>query len=92
MNNCLMKIAGPAFGGSTRQYGVAQLVELFGKHQSRRIATFGVLALGFLVWARVLVMIFARGDYYVSKFYMADDAFYYFQIAENIADGLWQYL
>jgi len=38
--------------------------------------------------ARFAFVLALRGPLYVSKHYMADDAFYYFQVARNIARGM----
>ncbi|MFN8588167.1 MAG: hypothetical protein U0704_10250 [Candidatus Eisenbacteria bacterium] len=52
----------------------------------------GWLALAWLLagaaLARYLVILFGESAYGIAKYYMADDAFYYFQTARNCARGL----
>ncbi|MEO7866042.1 MAG: hypothetical protein ABIU54_00230 [Candidatus Eisenbacteria bacterium] len=46
------------------------------------------LTLGALAALRFVAILLRENAYGIAKYYMADDAFYYFQIARNIATGL----
>jgi len=44
--------------------------------------------LAFLGAVRIFLVIISNDPYSISKYFMADDSFYYFQIARNIASGI----
>lgn len=57
------------------------------RRDSRRVWMLVALVLGALAALRFVVILLRNDAYGIAKYYMADDAFYYFQTARNIATG-----